>query len=294
MTGHGTIDTAVEAMKNGALDYILKPFNLTAIVPVLSRARAVRRLRLENAALLQQVAERSAEIEASNRELKSANKELEAFTSSVSHDLRQPLNGIIGFAELLIDEKPGTLNSMQREFLGEIHGAGQRLLRLSDDLLRFARLGQRHFKKESVNVQSLVWEVLHQFKSAEPDRALDLRLGTLPDALADPSLLRQVFVNLLSNAFKFTRRVPHPVIQVDGQQLAGHCTYCVRDNGAGFDMGHAQHLFTIFHRLHSDKDFEGTGVGLSMAQRIIERHGGQISAQAQVGKGAEFTFTLPL
>jgi signal transduction histidine kinase len=144
-----------------------------------------------------------------------------------------------------------------------------------------------------VNVGDLVGEILQQLRNAEPHRNIDMRLGALPDALADRSLLKQVFVNLLSNAFKFTRRVTNPVIEVDGQQRQGHCTYSIRDNGVGFDMGNAQLLFAMFQRLHSDRDFEGTGVGPSIAQRIVERHGGRISAEAQVGKGAKFTFTLP-
>jgi signal transduction histidine kinase len=293
MTGNGTIDTAVEAMRNGALDYILKPFNLNVIMPVLSRALAVRRLRLENAELLRQVAVRSIEIEAANRELKSTNKELEAFTYSVSHDLRQPLNGIIGFAELLMSEKPGALNPRQKEFLGDIYGGGQQLLRLTDDLLQFSRLGQQPLRKEAVNIENLVWEILNTMRGAEPHRAIELRVGPLPDTRADPSLLKQVFVNLLSNAFKFTRHVANPAIEVEGQRQAGECTYSIHDNGAGFDMANAQRLFAIFHRLHSAEDFEGTGVGLSIAQRIVERHGGRISAEARIGMGARFTFTVP-
>jgi signal transduction histidine kinase len=293
MTGHGTIDTAVEAMKSGALDYILKPFNLSTIVPVLVRALSVRGLRLANAELLQRVDERTTELRAANRELESANRDLEAFTSSVSHDLRQPLNAVIGFSEFLISEKPGPLSAQQKEYLGHIYGGGQQLLRLTDDLLHFARLGQQPLKKETVNIGKLVSEILHELQEAEPDRPVELRVSALPDAQADHALLRQVFVNLLSNAFKFTRHVPDPVIDVDGRQQAGECAYAIRDNGAGFDMSQAQRLFTIFQRLHSAKEFEGTGVGLSIVQRIVERHGGRIWAEATVGKGANFTFTLP-
>jgi len=293
MTGHGTIDTAVEAMKSGALDYILKPFNLRTIIPVLSRALAVRRLRLENAALLQRPANHTPELEAANRELQRANKELEAFTYSVSHDLRQPLNGMIGFTEFLVSEKPGPLNARQREFLANIHRGGQQLLRLTDDLLNFSRLGQQPLSRETVSVGTMVLEILQQLRDAEPQRNVELRVSSLPDARADPALLRQVLVNLLSNAFKFTRLVPNAVIEVAGRQREGECTYNIRDNGAGFDMRKAQRMFAIFQRLHSDRDFEGNGVGLSIAQRIVERHGGRIWAEAAVGQGAKFTFTLP-
>jgi signal transduction histidine kinase len=293
MTGHGTIDTAVDAMKSGALDYILKPFNLNTILPALSRALTVRSLRLENAALLERVANRTTELEAANRELQIVNKELEAFTHSVSHDLRQPLSGIIGFAQFLTTEKPGPLNEKQREYVDHIYSSGQHLLQLSEDLLEFSRLGQQAVEKRPVNVEAVVLELVQQLRDAEPQRNVEVRVSALPPAEADPSLLRQVLVNLLSNAFKFTRRVPNAAIEVNGRREAGECTYSVRDNGAGFDMSKAPLLFTLFHRLHGAKDFEGTGVGLSIAQRIIERHGGRIWADATVGKGAKFTFTLP-
>jgi signal transduction histidine kinase len=293
MTGHGTIDTAVDAMKGGALDYILKPFNLSVALPVLSRALTVRRLRRENAALLQQVANRTAELEAANRELRGANKELEAFTYSVSHDLRQPLHHIIGFSEFLISEKPGALNGKQKEFLADIYNGGTHLLRLTEDLLRFSRSSQQALEKQDVNMESLVWEILRTLQ-AETSRHIELHVGPLPNASADPSLLRQVFVNLLANAFKFTRSVANPVIEVSGQAGTCEVTYCIRDNGVGFDMADAKRLFVIFQRLHREEEFEGTGVGLSIVQRIIERHGGTISAEAAVGKGAAFTFALPM
>jgi signal transduction histidine kinase len=293
MTGHGTIDTAVEAMRAGALDYILKPFNLSVIMPVLSRALAVRKLRQENAALELEVALRTQEIEAKNSELRIANRELQAFTHSVSHDLRQPLNGVIGFAELLLSEKPGALNPKQKEYLGDIYSGGHQLLRLTADLLQFSRLGQQPLQKEAVDMTNLVWSILTPMRAAEPHRDIDLRVGPLPNVAADPALIRQVVVNLLSNAFKFTRRTPDAVIEITGRQRDGERTYCVRDNGAGFDMANAERLFAIFQRLHGDQEFEGTGVGLSIVQRIIERHGGTISAEAQIGKGAAFTFALP-
>jgi signal transduction histidine kinase len=286
MTGHGTIDTAVEAMQAGALDYILKPFNLSVIMPVLSRALAVRDLRRQNAALAQQVERHATELEARNREL-------QAFTHTVSHDLRQPLNGVIGFAELLLSEKPGALNPTQKEYLGDIFNGGHQLLRLTADLLQFSRLGQQALKKAPINMTDLAWEILNPMRAAEGSRSIELRVGLLPDALADPSLIRQVLVNLLSNACKFTRRVPKAIIEITGEQGQDELIYRVCDNGAGFDMASAERLFSIFQRLHGDRDFEGTGVGLSIVRRIIERHGGKIHAQAEVDRGATFTFTLP-
>src|SRR6202050_1513277 len=262
MTGHGTIDTAVDAMKSGALDYIVKPFKLKAIIPVLTRALSLRRLRLENAALVARVAERSTALEAANRGLQIANKELEAFTFSISHDLRQPLSAMIGFSEYLISEKAGPLNAEQQDCLCEIRDSGRRLVQLTEDLLRFSRVSHESLNKQSVNVAALVWEVIHALQNVEPDRDVQFRVSRLPEVPADPVLLKQVFVNLLSNEFKFIRHTSNALIEVTGQQQGSQYEFSVRDNGAGFDMCDAQRLFAIFHRLHTAEQFEGTGVGL--------------------------------
>jgi len=283
----------VEAMKGGALDYILKPFNLSVAMPVLWRALAVRKLRVQNAGLLRQVAKRTADLEESNRQLQSANQDLEAYDSSVSHDIRGHLNRIIGFSQLLSDGRAGPLNEKQAEFLGNICEGGDQILRLTDDLLRFARLGQQPLAKERVAVATLVQQIFCDLRGVVGCPAVELRLGTLPDAFADPPLLKQVFVNLLSNAIKFSSAVAHPIVTVDGLFKAGGCAYSVRDNGAGFDMADSDQLFKQFHRLHSVSQFDGTGIGLSIVRRIVERHGGSISVEAAVGSGANFTFTLP-
>jgi two-component system sensor histidine kinase/response regulator len=293
MTGHGTIDTAVEAMKAGALDYLLKPFNLGVAIPVLSRALTVRRLRLQNGALMRQVAERTAELEESNRLLQTANKELDAYNSSVSHDIRGHLNRIIGFSRLLSDDRIGPLNPKQLEFIAHICDGGEQILRLTDDLLRFARLGQQQLLKERVTIRPLIHQIFDDLRQAATGEPVQLQVGALPDAFADPPLLKQVFVNLLSNAIKFSGLVSKPFVTVDGLLKAGECVYSVADNGAGFDMAHADQLFKMFHRLQGAAKYPGTGIGLSIVQRIVERHGGVISAQSAPGAGAKFTFTLP-
>jgi two-component system sensor histidine kinase/response regulator len=293
MTGHGTIATAVEAMKAGALDYILKPFNLSVILRMLARTQAMQRLRRENTALLQRLGERTVELEAANRELRAANRELEAFSYSVSHDLRAPLRTIVGLVQVLLEDFGARMPSGAHAHVTTISGQALRMAQLIEDLLRLSHLGRQALSKQPVDVASLVHEVVSELRPLEGDRKIDIRVGELPQAAADPALLRQVFVNLVSNALKFTRQRPSAVIRIEGAMQAGGSMYSVADNGAGFDMGHADQLFRIFQRLHRADEFEGTGVGLSIAQRIVERHGGRIWAQAQEDRGATFSFSLP-
>ncbi|MDR3404911.1 MAG: response regulator [Chthoniobacter sp.] len=286
MTGHGTIDTAVEAMKTGALDYILKPFKLSAVIPVLSRAMTVRRLRRENAELAQRVRERTDELEA-------ANKELEAFSYSVSHDLRAPLRHIDGFSQLLMSGYGEQLPPAAQRLLQNVCNSAERLGNLINDLLNFSRLSRQPLNKQNVRISSLVQQVLEELQAEREGRQVDIRIGSLPDCLGDASLLKQVFVNLLSNALKFTRQRGPAIIEIGSREEAGELVYFVRDNGAGFDMQFASKLFGVFQRLHGPDQFEGTGVGLSIVQRIIHRHGGRIWAEAELDKGATFHFTLP-
>ena len=294
MTGRGTIESAIEAMKSGAFDYILKPFNLNVAMAALSRALAARSLRIEKTRLLQQKAIHTADLETAIRELRAANRELDAFNSSVSHDLRQPISNIIGFADLISREATGPLNPRQREFFDQIYRGGKRLMLLTEELLKFSHLSHRPLHKELVDMEALVGEVLSPIHMTETHRGVEFRIGSLPCAIGDRLLLKQVFVNLLSNALKFTKNISNPIIEVTGTLEPGKNCYCIRDNGAGFDMAKADGLFSIFHRLHTNLEFEGTGVGLSIVQRILERHGGSIAAEAAVGKGAAFTLELPL
>ena len=292
MTGHGTIDTAVEAMKAGALDYVLKPFKLSAVLTVLGRALTVRQLRLENAALERSVRERTAELEFANRELESANKELEAFSYSVSHDLRAPVRHIDGFSQLLEEIHGASLDPAALSLLQKVRDSAKRLGGLIDDLLNFSRLSRQPLVTGTVNLSYLVNDVLAELEPERTGRNVDLRLGSLPDCVGDAKLLRQVFINLLSNALKFTRKRERAIIEVGCERREGELVCSVRDNGAGFDMGYASRLFGVFQRLHRADQFEGTGVGLSIVQRIIHRHGGRIWVEAEVDKGAHFQFTL--
>ena len=286
MTGQGTIETAVQAMKSGAMDYILKPFKLSVILPVLSRALAMRQLRLKNLELERRIAHRTVELE-------EANKELEAFSCSVSHDLRAPLRAVEGFTGIVLKRYSTEMPNDAERLLQQVEKSAKHMGMLIDDLLRFSRFSRQHLSVSPVNAAILVREVLEELRPEAGKRPIDFQIGDLPEVMADLSLLRQVFVNLLSNAIKFTAKQPKARIEVRCQSAAREYTFCVKDNGAGFDMAYAQRLFGVFQRMHSGEEFEGTGVGLSIVQRIIQRHGGRIRAEAEINQGAAFYFTLP-
>lgn len=292
MTGHGTIDTAVGAMKAGALDYILKPFKLSAILPVLDRAMSVRKLRRENAALARRVEERTAELEA-------ANKELDAFSYSVSHDLRSPLRHIQGYAEMLANSLEGKLEGKQPHYMGVILESTKRMGALIDNLLEFARLGRAEMRIGTVDMGKLARDCIARLAPDTEGRKVDWRLGTLPKADGDYSLLAQVLTNLLTNALKYSRTRPESVVEIGftpadggGEKAGGE--YWVKDNGVGFEMKYATRLFGVFQRMHRESEFEGTGIGLANVRNIVQRHGGKIRAEAELDKGATFYFTLPL
>jgi signal transduction histidine kinase len=288
MTGDGTIGTAVEAMRSGAYDYILKPFKIGAILPVLQRGLAMRTLRAQNAELERRLRERAIELEVANREL-------DAFTRSASHDLRAPLANVAGLSALLAERFESQMPAQASRWLSQIEGEVRRLIQLLDDLMRLSRLGRQALDLQPVDVTALVHDVADELLRREPERSVQVQVEPLPVASADLALLRQVFVNLLSNAFKFTRGREPATVQVGcdmPQGRDGVAVYWVRDNGAGYDMAHADRLFGAFERLHQPDQFEGSGVGLSIVRSIVRRHGGEISAEAAPGRGACFRFTL--
>ena len=293
MTGAGTIATAVEAMKSGALDYILKPFKVSVILPVLSRALAVRQLRIENAELDRELKQRTAELETANRELEAANRDLEAFSSSVSHDLRAPVRAISGFSNILLEDHAAELSDDAHHLLDMIITGAREMNHLIDDLLRLSRLGRHTLVKERTDTFALVNRVIEDLRGETADREVELNLCKLPECFGDAALLKQVFVNLISNALKFTRKRERAVIEIGCDQSGMENVYFVRDNGAGFDMEEAENLFGDFQRFHSQHEFEGTGIGLSIVRRIAERHGGRVWAEAEVDRGATFYFALP-
>jgi signal transduction histidine kinase len=287
MTGHGTIDTAVASMKLGALDYVLKPFKLSAILPVLSRALMLRRLRMENEILQQRLTVRTLELEA-------ANKELESFSYSVSHDLRAPLRTIDGFTNALIHGLGDSLAEPQRNFTEQILAGIARMNALIDDLLRLAKTTQSEVHRVPCDITKIVRDLAAKITENDRTRSCEWIIAPHLTALADPGLLHVALENLLSNAWKYTGKKPNARIEFGTEaQSDGTVAFFIRDNGAGFDMKYAHKLFGTFQRLHAERDFPGTGVGLATAQRVFHKHGGRIWAQASVGEGATFFFTLP-
>lgn len=226
-------------------------------------------------------------------QLEVANKELEAFSYSVSHDLRAPLRGIDGFSRIVLEDYTEKLDDEGRRYLNIIRSNTQKMGQLIDDLLLFSRLGRQELRASSIDMGKLAKAVSEELKLAVPERKLKFTINTLIPAQGDQAMIRQVLVNLLSNAVKFTRPKERAVIEVDGRSEGNENVYTVKDNGVGFDMQYVNKLFGVFQRLHSSEEFEGTGVGLAIVQRIIHRHGGRVWAEGKVGEGASFYFSLP-
>jgi len=285
MTGEGTIATAVEAMKSGALDYILKPFKLSAILPVLDRALTVRRLRMENAELERSLHGRTVELEA-------ANKELDAFSYSVAHDLRAPLRSIDGFSHALLEDYASVLGNEGTQYLAHIRESAQNMTELIDALLMLSRVSRSELQHERVDLSALAGDIVSELRRAQPDRRVETVIASDLIAEGDGRLLRAALENLFANAWKFTAPRDRPCVEFAASLRDGQPTYFIRDNGAGFDMAHAKKLFGVFQRLHSEQEFEGTGIGLATVQRIIHRHGGRIWAEGEVDRGATFYFTI--
>ena len=226
-------------------------------------------------------------------ELQRSNRELEAFSYSVSHDLRAPFRHIVGYAELL-GEREAQLSGPSRHYLNSIRESALSAGRLVDDLLAFSRLGRASLSRARVNTTKLVDEVRRTLEPEWTRREVEWRIGELPTAYGDPSMLRQVLLNLVDNALKYSRARTPAVIAISGESQPDHVTFTISDNGVGFDMAYADKLFGVFQRLHRAEDFEGTGIGLALARRIVERHDGRIWGEGTVGGGAAFHFALPV
>ncbi|HKQ18183.1 MAG TPA: ATP-binding protein [Candidatus Eisenbacteria bacterium] len=277
-----------DAVSDDELGLLAESFN-DMLAEIEKRDGALRasegRLRQLNAELEERVAARTAELESSNREL-------EAFSYSVSHDLRAPLRSIDGFSKALLEDCGDALGEVGARHLDRVRNAARQMGLLIDDLLGLARLSRAEMRRERVDLGLLAREIVASLSQAQPDRKVELVVTGNPTTEGDPPLLRVVLDNLIRNAWKFTSKHPTARIEVGQTGDNGSRTYFVADDGAGFDMAHASMLFAPFQRLHRQSDFEGTGVGLATVQRIIQRHGGRLWAESAVESGAKFYFTM--
>ena len=293
----------------GAIDYISKPIipdllkvKVKAFVELSEKNRELirqeKKLRAANRKLEWEISERKiseAKIQALNADLARKLEQLQSldsFNYSISHDLMSPLNSITGLTGLLQTMYPEKFDNEVLEIVNHIMGSVDRMSNLIKDLLSFSRQANAEINKEDVSMKQMVEEVMEEISLTMPVTQAQVTVHDLPNAYCDTSMLRQVWANLISNAVKYSQKKPTPTIEIGGEQHDGELLFFVKDNGAGFNMSHYNKLFSIFQRLHSDNEFNGTGIGLAVVKRIIERHDGRIWANSEVGKGSEFYFTL--
>jgi two-component system sensor histidine kinase/response regulator len=290
---------ALRGYSLGAVDYIYSP-----VIPEVLRAKvrvfielAAARERLEaevteRKRVQEEITALNVELAARAAQLEAANQELESFSYSVSHDLRAPVRAINGFSNILEEEHAGQLDDEGKRLLRIVADQGRTMGHLIDDLLEFSRLGRQPIAAREIDMTALATAVLRDL-ATDGDYAPAIKLHPLARASGDPALIRQVWINLLWNAIKFSSRRDKPEIEVSSYPNGHHNVFCVKDNGAGFDMQYYDKLFGVFHRLHRAEEFPGTGVGLALVHRVLSRHGGRIWADGKVGKGATFYFALP-
>ena len=267
------------------IDFLDRRARLVLANDVTARHQAEENVRHLNETLERRVAERTVELEL-------VNKELESFAYSVSHDLRAPLRAMDGFSLALIEDYSEKLDDTGKNFLSRVRTASQQMSRLIDDLLSLSRVTRSELRHTQVDLSSIANEIIARYSELHPRESFISDVQNNVKVFGDERLLRIALENLLGNAWKFTSKTENPRISFKVAKNNGHSTYCISDNGAGFDMKYADKLFGAFQRLHSTKEFEGTGIGLATVQRIINRHGGRIWAESEVGKGAAFYFTI--
>lgn len=287
MTAHGSIGSVVDAMKNGAVDYVQKPFRISGIVPAVERALEVQRLRANNRRL-------EAEVSQQVKELMAVNQELDAFAARLAHDLRGPLINMRNVLDLTLKDASTQLDAQQTDLLRLGVQSGDLALRMVRDLLDFARLGNQPLTMAPVQLDEVLQAALATVLPQNAGRNIEWNMGGLPSINGHAGLLQQAFVNLLSNAIKYTsaRAVAHISVVARALPTARH-EIVFTDDGAGFDPKYADQLFKPFRRLHTANEFVGEGMGLANVRRIVERHGGTVTAQGRLGEGATFTIVLP-
>jgi two-component system, NtrC family, sensor kinase len=299
-------DAMIAGINAGADDYIAKSSELEVLF---ARVRAqLRRKQFEdeNRSIREQLLQKEREVVVAHSaqelaesralfvaELERKNSELEAFSYSVSHDLRAPLRSIDGFSKLLLDDHAGALNAKGKDYLLLVRASAQRMGELIDDLLLLSRVGRVGLVRNRVDLSSIARVTVEELQRRDPDRQVTICIEEPLSVEADDGLMRVLIENLLGNAWKFTANVPAARIEVRTEQKEGGAVVFVRDNGAGFDMSYAEKLFSPFQRLHTEAEFPGTGIGLATVHRIVERHGGRIWAEGMVDQGATFYFTIP-
>jgi light-regulated signal transduction histidine kinase (bacteriophytochrome) len=242
------------------------------------------------AGLRARAADAERRVDERTRALQDANRELESFAYSVSHDLRAPLRHVDGFSRMLEQDHAQSLDQDGRRLLATVRKSAERMGRLLDDLLAFSRFGRAAMSPVEIDMTALARAVADELARGTP---CTIVIDALPAARADAGLVRQVWVNLVGNAIKYSARRPDPRVEIAGRVEGDRALYCVKDNGTGFDPRYADKLFKVFQRLHGEDDFPGTGVGLAIVQRIVARHGGRVGAEGRPGEGATFWFSLP-
>jgi len=304
LTGKLGEECAIDTLKLGVADYVLKQRLSSRLVPAVRRAlqqqreRAERReaqedLHRSREQLEELVRQRTAELEARNQQLAQANKDLESFVASATHDLRTPLVAIGGFTRRVATRAAGRIDDEDLDLLRRVVASADRMERILNDLFGFFRASQASPLSGPVDVAAIVREEFAALQAVIGERSVRLETSFLPEAFGDPGMVRQVFANLLGNAVKYTAPRPEARIEVVGWVEPDATGYCVRDNGVGFDGSGVDTVFELFHRLHDPREFPGTGVGLATVKRIVEKHGGRVWASGSPGQGASFFFTLP-
>lgn len=296
-------DVAIDSLKSGATDYVFKQ-RLSRLGPSVRRAlkemeeraklrEAEEEVRKHQEHLEELVRERTAELEKVNEELRASYQDMESFSYSASHDLRSPLIVIDGFSRILLEDYGDNLDDNGRQLLKAIRENTGKMAQLIEDLLAFSRVSTKELRKSVIDMKAMAERTFGEIKVDYEGRHIELRVANILPAYGDPPMVRQVFVNLLSNAVKFTAQKADAVIEIGGGRDEDGNLYFVKDNGTGFDMQYSGKLFRLFHRTHSHKEYKGTGVGLAIVKRIIEKHGGRVWAQGEPGSGATFFFSLP-